>query len=140
VAGAARGEAESLHRLAGCYYEGKGVPQSHERAAELYQQAASKGLADAQYNLGLLYYNGLGVPQSYEQAAELWQQAAAEGFASAQYNLGVLYGQGRQGVSKDVARGVALLKQTAAGGSKAAAEILRQLGEAAEAVPPGAPA
>jgi TPR repeat protein len=41
------------------------------------------------------------------------------------------------GVPKDVARGVALLKQAAAGGRKAAADFLRMLGEA---VPPGAPA
>jgi hypothetical protein len=41
------------------------------------------------------------------------------------------------GVPKDVARGVALLKQAAAGGSKEAADILRTLGEA---VPAGAPA
>jgi hypothetical protein len=138
VAGAARGEAESLHRLAGCYYEGKGVPQSHERAAELYQQAASKGLADAQYNLGLLYYNGLGVPQSYERAAELHAQAAAQGDTGAQGSLGSLYYNGL-GVPKDVARGVALLKQAAAGGNKPAADFLRRLGEG-EAVPPGAPA
>ncbi len=75
------------------------MPQSYERAAELFQQAVANGHADAQYNLGGLYYNGLGVPQ-------------------------------------DVARGVALFKQAAAGGSKPAADALREMGEA---VPPGAP-
>jgi TPR repeat protein len=82
---------------------GEGVPQSYERAARLYQQAAAKGHAaqgdaDAQACLGDLYYHGLGVP-------------------------------------KDIARGVALWKQAAAG-SKEAADALRALGEA---VPPGAP-
>jgi hypothetical protein len=42
-----------------------------------------------------------------------------------------------KGVPQDVARGVALLKQAAAGGSKRLADALRELGEA---VPPGAPA
>jgi len=135
VAGAARGEAEALCNLGVCYHLGKGVPQSFERAAELWQQAAAKGNANAQFSLGSLYRNGDGVLQSCERAAELFQQAAAKGNAVAQCNLGVLYYDGL-GVPKDVARGVALLKQAAAGGSKEAADILRDLGEA---VPPGAP-
>jgi len=136
VAGAARGEAEALGRLGGCYYGGLGVPQSYERAAELYTQAAAKGDTNAQTLLGGLYHDGQGVPQSYERAAELLKQAADQGFALAQHNLGALYYNG-QGVPKDVARGIALLKQAAAGGRKEAAVILRALGEA---VPPGAPA
>ncbi len=75
------------------------------------------------------------MPQSYERAAALYQQAAAKGDADAQNNLGYLYYNGK-GVPKDVARGVALRKQAAAGGSKTAADFLRLLGEA---VPPGAP-
>jgi TPR repeat protein len=39
------------------------VPQSYERAVELYEQAAAKGHASAQYSLGVLYYNGQGVPK-----------------------------------------------------------------------------
>jgi hypothetical protein len=136
VAGAARGEAMALCGLGGCYLAGLGVPQSYERAAELYTQAAAKGHADAQTCLGVLYYEGKGVPQSYERAAERYTQAAAKGNAYAQTCLGALYRDG-QGVPKDVARGVALFKQAAAGGDKIAADILRTLGEA---VPPGAPA
>ncbi len=64
------------------------------------------------------------MPQSYERAAELLQQAAAQGHAEAQYNLGCLYYNG-QGAPKDVARGVALIKQAAAGGRKEAADFLR---------------
>jgi hypothetical protein len=136
VAGAARGEAEALCRLAVCYYQGDGVPKSYERAAELLKQAAAKGHANAQFNLGVLYRDGQGVPQSYERAVELLKQAAAKGHADAQFNLGYLYYNG-EGVPKDVARGVALWEQAAAGGSKEAADALRTLGEA---VPPGAPA
>jgi TPR repeat protein len=85
--------------------------------------------------LGVSYATCDGVPQSYERAAKLLQQAAAQGDADAQGALGGLYYQGK-GMSKDVARGVALFKQAATGGSKAAADALRALGEA---VPPGAP-
>jgi TPR repeat protein len=131
VARAARGEAEALYNLGCCYDTGEGVPQSYERAAKLFQKAAAKGHADAQGALGGLYYNGQGVPQSYERAAELLKQAANQGHAGAQYNLGGLY-RDDQGVPQDVA----LLKQAAAGGFKAAADLLREMGEA---VPPGAP-
>jgi hypothetical protein len=79
VAGAARGEAEALFQLGRCYHFGLGVPQSYERAAELWKQAASKGHAVAQAGLGDLYRDGLGMPQSYERAAELYQQAASQG-------------------------------------------------------------
>ncbi len=85
---------------------------------------------------GRVLLRGPGRAQSYERAAELWQQAAAKGYAEAQFLLGTLYYEGK-GVPKDVARGVALLKQAAAGASKKAADNLRAMGEA---VPPGAPA
>ncbi len=72
--------------------------------------------------------------KSIERAAELFQQAASQGDAGAQACLGGLYYNG-EGVPKDVARGVALFKKAAAGGSEFAAEVLRDIGEA---VPPGA--
>jgi len=77
VVGAARGEAEALFQLGACFYQGLGVSQSYERAAELYQQAASQGHVYAQAGLGALYREGKGVAQSYERAAELYQQAAS---------------------------------------------------------------
>ena len=65
--------------LGDCYYEGYGVPQSYEKAAEYFQQAAEQGYAYAQYHLGICYENGYGVPQSYAKAAECYQQAAEQG-------------------------------------------------------------
>jgi hypothetical protein len=79
VAGAARGEAEALWKLGDCYSQGLGVPQSYERAAELYQQAAAKGHAGAQCNLGALYYNGQGVPKDVARGVALLKQASAGG-------------------------------------------------------------
>jgi TPR repeat protein len=116
VADAARGEAEALHMLGTCYYQGLGVSQSYERAAELYQQAVSQGRAYAQAALGDLYRDGLGVPQSYERAAELFQQAAAQGLPGAQYNLGVRYYNG-QGVSQSYERAAELYQQAASKGN-----------------------
>jgi TPR repeat protein len=61
------------------YDKGQGVPQSYERAAELYTQAAAKGDTLAQAGLGSLYYNGLGVPKDVARAVALLKQAAAGG-------------------------------------------------------------
>jgi TPR repeat protein len=55
------------------------VPQSYERAAELWKQAAAQGIADAQSDLGCLYYQGLGVPKDVALGVALWKQAAAGG-------------------------------------------------------------
>jgi len=79
VAGAARGETEALCRLAGCYYDGNGVPQSYERAKELAQQAAAKGHAIAQGCLGDLHRECNDEPQSYERGVALFKKAAAGG-------------------------------------------------------------
>jgi TPR repeat protein len=83
VAGAARGEAGALFRLGACYLAGLGVPQSYERAAELYTQAVSKGHADAQTCLGALYCKGLGVPKDVARGVALFKQAAAGGIKEA---------------------------------------------------------
>jgi TPR repeat protein len=61
------------------YRDGQGVPQSYERAAELFQQAAVKGHADAQGALGGLYYNGQGVSKDVARGVALIKQAAAGG-------------------------------------------------------------
>jgi TPR repeat protein len=67
------------------------------------------------------------------------RQAWQQGHADAQTGLGGLYYKGK-GVPKDVARGVALFKQAVAGGSQAAADLLRTLGEAVRGAPSaGAP-
>jgi len=124
VTSAARGEAEVLFQLG--YYHGKGVQQRYERAADLYQQAASKGHAEAQGCLGDLYRYGKGVQQSYKRAAELYQQAASKGHAHAQGCLGDLYRDG-DGVSQSYE----LYAQAAAGGNEYAAGALREMGEAA---------
>jgi len=84
VAGAARGEAEALGQLGVCYHQGGlGVPQSYERAAELYTQAAAKGDTNAQAALGVLCYNGEGVPKDVARGVALVKQAAAGGSKAA---------------------------------------------------------
>ena len=58
-------------------------PQSYERAAELYGQAAAQGRASAQACLGELYRDGKGVPQDTARAVALFKAAAAGGSEAA---------------------------------------------------------
>jgi TPR repeat protein len=55
------------------------VPQSYERAAKLFQQAAAQGDAHAQTRLGALYRDGKGVPKDVARGVALFKQAAAGG-------------------------------------------------------------
>jgi TPR repeat protein len=70
-----------------CYDTGEGVPQSYERAAKLWKQAAAKGHAGAQACQGELYYKGEGVPKDVARGVALWKQAAAGGVKEAAYAL-----------------------------------------------------
>jgi len=72
-----KSDAAAQAGLGALYHDGKGVPQSYERAAELFTQAADKGHAGAQAGLGGLYYKGLGVPKDVARAVALLKQAAA---------------------------------------------------------------
>ena len=54
---------------------GRGVPQSDERAVELYKLSEAQGDASATVCLGLCYANGLGVDQSYAEARRLYELA-----------------------------------------------------------------
>ena len=71
------GNVEAMTALADLYTRGTGVPQSWQKAAELYQRAASYGDKIAQLNLGEFYQDGLGVEQNRKQAA-FWLTLAAQ--------------------------------------------------------------
>ncbi len=64
------------------------MPQSYERAAELWKQAAAQGNTDAKNNLGALYCNGLGVPKDVARGVALFKQAAAGGNKAATDSCG----------------------------------------------------
>ena len=55
------------------------MPQSYERAVELYKLSAAQGHAIATYNLGSCHYSGRGVDQSFAEARRLYELAVARG-------------------------------------------------------------
>lgn len=91
------------------YGRGRGVAQSDERAAELYEAAAAQENA-----MAVCYAQGRGVEQSYERAAQWYEAAAAQGH-DAQYNLGQCYKYG-EGVAQSYERAVELFEAAAAQG------------------------
>ncbi|MCB1775888.1 MAG: transglycosylase SLT domain-containing protein [Candidatus Competibacteraceae bacterium] len=69
------------------YEHGEGVPQSYERAMQLYCAAARRNHVEAQYQLGWMYANGRGVARNDAQAAAWFRLAAAKGDALAKRML-----------------------------------------------------
>lgn len=63
---------EAAFYLGMCYEAGKGVPQSYEEAARLYEEANT---IRSLFRLGRLYKLGLGVEQSNSKAFQLFQEA-----------------------------------------------------------------
>ena len=55
---AEKGLAEAQNKLAGLYYEGKGVRQNYETAAYWYRKAAKQGHILAQNNLADMFAEG----------------------------------------------------------------------------------
>ena len=72
----------------------------HEKAIQLFTDAANKGNADAQHVLGLIFFRGTEVPQDYKVASKWFALSAEQGNKDAQYNLGVMYFDGL-GVNQD---------------------------------------
>ena len=90
-----KGVPEAQHDLAAIYTAGHGgAPQSYEKAAFWFRQAADQGVANARYNLGVLYHQGLGVEQDTAEAIRWYQAAADLKHPEAQYNLGIAYIEG----------------------------------------------
>jgi len=138
---ARQGNAEAQVELGLMHYNGEGMPQSYDKALELFKKAAEQGNDIAQVVLGTIYTNGRGVPKNeddgvkwYRKAAEQGnaqarksldsrqktpqfyaenRKAAERGDAEAQYNLGRLYEDGFWGVPKNETKAVEWYRKAA---------------------------
>lgn len=113
-----------LFKLAGMYFQGKGVLKDKEKGLKLLLRAANQGHAKAQSDLAVLYFQGKIVPKNEKKGVEFLRQAAAQGHAGAQYNLALIYHHGR-GVPKDMTKAIELYEKAA---SQGYAEALSNLG------------
>src|SRR5271166_4599743 len=76
---AAAGSAEAMYMLGELYYEGEGLPQDSQKAAEWYEKAAAGGSVAAMNDLGVMYQEGHGLAQDYQRARDWYERAAAAG-------------------------------------------------------------
>ena len=59
------------------------MPQSYERAVEMYMLSSAQGDGRATTSLGVCYHNGEGVNQSFAEARRLYELAVARGGSKA---------------------------------------------------------
>ena len=110
------GQPRAMHSLADCYYfGGRGVARDVAQAAVWFQRAADLGYAASKSSLGALLLNGVLSDGIGEDAARargfaITQEACAQGYCPAIFTVAKCYLTGK-GVDKDVARGVAYLRQ-----------------------------
>ena len=115
------GDASAQNELGRLYYEGKAVPQNHNKAKEWFDKAVGQGHAGAQVNLGTLYLRGEGAPQSSQMALFWFGRAAGQEDALAFAKLGMMYAQGR-GVLQDFIQAHMWYNLSAAHGETRSAE------------------
>ena len=88
------GDDSTALRNLGCRYrDGEfGLPQSHDKALELWHQAAELGDSTAHFNIGNAYIYGRGVAEDIKKAIHYFELAAMGGNAGARHALGVFEG------------------------------------------------
>jgi TPR repeat protein len=124
---AEQGSVKAQYVLGCCYNGDHGFPKDPVKAVEWWGVAAANGHADAQFCLGLSCFMGDGTPRDAAKAVKWWMMAANQDHRDAQYFLGLSYRTGL-GVPQSTALAVFWLQKSAAHGSKAAKEQLRELG------------
>ena len=76
---AEQGGAAAQFNLGLLYYDGKGVPQDFQQAADWFALSADHDYTKAQYNLGEMYAVGKGVKRDYIQAYKWLNICASKG-------------------------------------------------------------
>lgn len=91
---AENGDAEAMTELGKCYYLGKGVEKSGDKAFQWLSKAADGGNANAFYWLGACYQYGYGTDKNMEKAVELYTKGADLGDHESMNSLGVCLKRG----------------------------------------------
>lgn len=108
------GSSEGIHQLALVFAQGRaGTSRNAQRAAELFERAASAGHRRAQINIGLLYFRGQGVPRDLVQARAWLEKAAANDDPYALYALARTMEDTQGLAGRDPVRAVDLYRRAA---------------------------
>ena len=93
-ASAENGDADAMTELGKCYYLGKGVEKSGDKAFQWLSKAADGGNANAFYWLGACYQYGYGTAKDPAKAVELYTKGADLGDHESMNSLGVCLKRG----------------------------------------------
>ena len=89
----AKKDPEAIHHFGKKYSHGElGLQKDHQKAFELYTEAAELGSIEALYDLGDAYRLGKGVEKDEAKAFEFFTKAAMQGHVMSRQNLGVYEG------------------------------------------------
>lgn len=91
---AENGDAKAMTELGKCYYLGKGVEESGDKAFQWLSKAADGGNANAFYWLGACYQYGFGTAKDPAKAVELYTKGADLGDHESMNSLGVCLKRG----------------------------------------------
>lgn len=91
---AENGDAKAMTELGKCYYLGKGVEKSGDKAFQWLSKAADAGNANAFYWLGACYQYGFGTAKDPAKAVELYTKGADLGDHESMNSLGVCLKRG----------------------------------------------
>lgn len=91
---AENGDAKAMTELGKCYYLGKGVEESGDKAFQWLSKAADGGNANAFYWLGACYQYGFGTAKDPAKAVELYTKGADLGDLESMNSLGVCLKRG----------------------------------------------
>ena len=102
------------------YFGGLGLPESRNKAFEMYTLAAAQGQPAAMHNLASMHYRGEGVGINFAKARDWNRQAAESGLTIAQHDYAAML---LSGIGGSVDRGKAAywFKKSADGGYPRAA-------------------
>ena len=106
------GNLTAQYDLGVAYIEGNGVAKNVKEGQYWLEKCASKGHAAAQGYLGDIYYY---IHHDPKQACHWWQKASDGGDLDMTFNLSIMYRDGN-GVPKDMAKSVSLLRKGAEAG------------------------
>ena len=104
---------QGMNMLAGCLLNGRGVLEDPPQAAVWYQKAADLGHAASKAALGTFFRHGYpsaGIAMDVARGLALFREAVDLGLGLALYSVAQCYLLG-EGVEKDAAHGVSLLRQ-----------------------------
>lgn len=122
---AARGDGNAQFFVGNIYESGKAMPVNYAEAARWYQRAAEQGQSEAMFQLGVFYINGTGVTRNEAVGIQWVQRAASTGQESARCYYAWALAEGKFGLARNVAQGMAILRK---GSEEGSAECEARLG------------